>query len=632
MRASLRILPRVSYPGILRHPAFWLLPLLLAGYWGLAAPQLGAPLLWDEVNFFWNAQAIAETGVPYANAGFLTDRGAVGPQYQYGLWHPPLYLYTLGLGLKLFGASEAVARGVGVALMTLTALCVYLLGWQTIPPPARPWGALLAVAIFLVSPLVIQSALVLDIDGTVLTLLLAVWTLLYLRLEAVAGRRTIPALSLLVVVFALALWAKLTTPFALLAVLLVYQTLRGRPLRGLLHLGVIGLGGTALFAATWGLACWWLGLPFDMPLGVTWAELADALGGEHGALAERLETQALPILAWVSPYLTALFVGAAMARAVAFVRRRRLEPVDFLLGFGALVCLAYFIKLAAGFPKYHIAMMPFWAVVIAHWMAESWARLPRAAVCALLLLTAVGLGLAFAYAVTWLADSWMLEPRALEQPEGLGLGLLAGGLLGVAALARRPALVAPLTAGVVALYGGWAASADWYHTWVPYSTNYWYGTMGQREMAAVVDELLGRYGIDGPYIGAKEVVFYTHHQAFLDQDTVYWLWGEQGQPFDGRLFGYEIPLVVAWAREPWVRHIFTERLAEQYDVVAEVHDYLAFVRRSLAQADTTTDGAPNPPLAAGPAPPAEEREGALSLPAALQDGAASAGEAACTPC
>ena len=81
-----------------------------------------------DIDLLRSLVAVAETGVPYANAGFLGDRGEVGGQYQYGLWHPPLYLYTLGLGIKLFGASEATARGVGVVLMGLTAILVYLLG------------------------------------------------------------------------------------------------------------------------------------------------------------------------------------------------------------------------------------------------------------------------------------------------------------------------------------------------------------------------------------------------------------------------------------------------------------------------------------------------------------------------
>ena len=593
------------------HSAHWLLLAVLGGYLWLASGQLRAPLAWDEVNFYWNAQAIAETGVPYANAGFLGDRGEIGGRYQYGLWHPPLYLYTLGLAFRLFGASELVARGTGLVLMLLTAIVVYLLGRQTIPPPAREWGALLAVAIFVVSPLVIQSALVLDIDGTVLTLLLALWSLVYLRCEDVAPRRQPLALGLLAALFTLALWAKLTTPFFLLGIMLVYQTLRGRPLRAALHLITIGIGGGALFLITWGYACDQLGMPFDMPFGVTWAELHDAVGGDHADPLQRLEPQALPILGWVSPYLVALFLGATVARVAALVRRRSLEPVDFLLGMGILVCAVYFVKLAAGFPKYHAAMMPFWAVLIGHWLGTTWAGLPRRALAPTLLLAAAATGAAFGYAYLYVADSWMMDPRTLVSLDALGLALLAGFFLVQAGIFRTSALAAPLAAGVLALYVGWAASADWYHGWVPYSTNYWYGTRGQRDVAVVVDDLLTRHQIRGPYIGAKEAVFYTRNHFFVDQDTVYWLWGERGEGFDGRLLGYDIPLVVAWIREPWVRHIFDERLGRDYEPVAQVHDYLVYLRRpaqapTLALAEPPSDGteeagAPDPEVAREPA-------------------------------
>ena len=558
-----------------------LLPVLLAGYCWLVAPQLHVPLFWDEVNFYWNGQAIAEHGVPYANAGFLGDRGAIGGQYQYGLWHPPLYLYTLGLAFWLFGTDEATARGTGVVLMALTALVVYLLGRLTIPPPARDWGALLAVGILLVSPLAIQSALVLDIDGTVLTLLLATWSLLYLRWEDAPPPQQPLVVVALAVALAVTLWAKLTTPFFLLGVLLVYQIGRRRPLRGIAHCVGIGVIGGVLFLLTWGLACDWLGMPFDMPFGVTWAELHDAVGGD-GDLWDRLEGQALPILAWVSPYLAALFVAATAARVAAFVRRRRLEPVDFLLGMGVLVCAVYFVKLAAGFPKYHVAMLPFWAVVCAYWLSVGWVRLRRPAAVGGLLLAAAACALALGYALVYVGDNWMLSPQALEAPEALGLVVALGALLLPLALLRPTGLGAIAASIALVLYAGWAMSADWYHSRANYSTNYWYGSRGQLEIAAVVDDLMERAGVAGPYVGAKEVVFYTRHHFFLDQDTVYSLWEDQSQPFDGRLFGYDVPLVAAWVRDPWVRHIFMERLSRDYLPMAETGDYLVFMRRSLA--------------------------------------------------
>src|SRR5207248_7189255 len=123
----------------------------------------------------------------------------------------------------------------------------------------------------------------------------------------------------------------------------------------------------------------------------------------------RLDGQALPILGWVSPYLAALFVGATVARVAAFARHRRLQPVDFLLGIGVLVCAVYFVKLAAGFPKYHVAMLPFWAVVCAHWLAVGWARLPRPATVLSLLLAAAAGGLTLGYALVYVGDNWMLD-------------------------------------------------------------------------------------------------------------------------------------------------------------------------------------------------------------------------------
>jgi 4-amino-4-deoxy-L-arabinose transferase-like glycosyltransferase len=586
-----------------------LLPVLLAGYLWVVAPQLHVPLFWDEVNFYWNGQAVAESGVPYANAGFLGDRGAVGAQYQYGLWHPPLYLYTLGLAFWLFGASETTARGTGAALMGLTAVVVFLLGRLTIPRPARDWGALLAVGILLVSPLAIQSALVLDIDGTVLTLLLTAWSLLYLRWEDAPRRRQPLVVVALAVAFAVTLWAKLTTPLFVLGVLLVYQVGRGRPLRGLAHLVGIGVIGGVLFLLTWGIVCDRLGMPFDMPFGVTWAELHDAVGGD-GDLSERLEGQVLPILAWVSPYLAALFVAATVARLAAFARRRRLEPVDFLLGIGALICAVYFVKLAAGFPKYHVAMLPFWAVVCAHWLSLGWVRLPRPAAVVSLLLGALACGFALGYALVFVGDYWMLSPPALAAPEGLGLVMALGALLLPLALLRPTGLGAVVASLALVLYAGWAMSADWYHMRANYSTNYWYGSRGQLEIAAVVDDLMDRAGVAGPYVGAKEVVFYTRHHFFLDQDTVTSLWEEnESRPFDGRLLGFDVPLVAAWVRDPGVRQVMMDSLSRDYVPMAETGDYLVFMRRALVARVFPPPDADLPDaadVAVGDEPPADD--------------------------
>src|SRR5207244_2230929 len=152
-------------------PAPWLLATLLVLFAAAAAQSAARPYLFDEANFLFQARAIADHGIPYANMGYMGDRGRITEREQYGLWHPPLYLYMLGLNVRLFDGAEAAVRGMGVGIMLLTALVVYALGHTVAAGAARGRACgLLAVALFLVSPLVVQSAVVVDIDGTLLLL------------------------------------------------------------------------------------------------------------------------------------------------------------------------------------------------------------------------------------------------------------------------------------------------------------------------------------------------------------------------------------------------------------------------------------------------------------------------------
>ncbi|HEY7067665.1 MAG TPA: glycosyltransferase family 39 protein [Chloroflexota bacterium] len=247
---------------------------LLALFAVTAAQSAGRPFLFDEANFLFQARAVAETGVPYANMGYMGDRGQVTTREYYGLWHPPLYLYLLGLDLKLFGSGEPNVRLLGVALMLCTALLVYGLG-RTVAGGGGHGRAcgLLATALFLASPLVVQSAVVVDIDGTLLLLVVTGWALLYLRWERTASPWRLGALGALL---ALALWTKLTTPLGLVGVVAVYHALAGRWRLGLRQAAIIAGVGVPLFLGTWGIVAAAAHLPFEMPFQWTAWELFDA--------------------------------------------------------------------------------------------------------------------------------------------------------------------------------------------------------------------------------------------------------------------------------------------------------------------------------------------------------------------
>ena len=52
--------------------------------------------MYDDANFALGARAVAETGLPYGNQGWMSERGDFSQREQWALWHPPLYIYVIG--------------------------------------------------------------------------------------------------------------------------------------------------------------------------------------------------------------------------------------------------------------------------------------------------------------------------------------------------------------------------------------------------------------------------------------------------------------------------------------------------------------------------------------------------------
>jgi 4-amino-4-deoxy-L-arabinose transferase-like glycosyltransferase len=83
--------------------------------------QSGELYVIDEAEFPLVAKAIADTGRP------VYYRGEDLPA-NVGIWHPPLYAYTLGVWVELFGSSHVAVRSFGFAC----ALIAAALGWLVI--------------------------------------------------------------------------------------------------------------------------------------------------------------------------------------------------------------------------------------------------------------------------------------------------------------------------------------------------------------------------------------------------------------------------------------------------------------------------------------------------------------------
>ncbi|MCC7104563.1 MAG: glycosyltransferase family 39 protein [Chloroflexi bacterium] len=545
-------------------------------YLSLVLPRIGLPLIYDDVNFAFAGEAVARTGVPFANAGYMSDRWDFSQRFQWALWHPPLYIYLLGMQAKLFGTSEPALRALGVAFNLGTAFLVYLTSRAaSLAADGRAVAAgLLATAFYLLSPLVVQSSLILDIDGTVLTFLLAGMGYLAVRLPDRPGWRWPAAMGLL---FALALWAKTTTPIGLLACLVLYQLLDRRFRSAALTLTVSGVGGTLLFLGSWWLVAHLLSMPFTMPFEVVWLELIDAAGSSRGWMrsVEAFAAVVAPPLLWASPFLGLLVAAAGLSRLAGFVRKPRLEPADLAIGFGAVVFIVYLIKLAGGFPKYHIAMLPFWAIAAAVLLVRRVPSLTRREIG----LIGSGLVVLVWYYATRMSDTWVYGEYGATLQRLVVLPVLAAGGLALLfrLLGRRPVSQALLLSAAV-MACAWGPGVEQRIARNGGSTTYFYGTRGQRETADAVDSIVAP---DEPYAGAKEVAWYARDQHFIDQDTLEHFMRAAGGRFDGSLVGQDVRVVAVWVQPASHPPFYAEGLRSRFRLVARIGDYEIWQRLDI---------------------------------------------------
>ncbi|MGH8872185.1 MAG: ArnT family glycosyltransferase [Acidimicrobiia bacterium] len=338
-----------------RRPAVLMSIAIVAVYLALAMAQAGEPFIIDEMEFPRLAESVAETGRP------VYYRGEQSPAH-IGVFHPPLYGYTLGGWIAVFGFSPTAIRLFGVLMMIGTGLVgvriVTLLGL------AGEWGASIFLGLFLLHPFVIQSALLPDIDGTVLLLATVVLFHEVIR-AAVHHESTMSAARRIGLAIAFALATKLTAvivvPFVFVGLLLA---------RGLKWaLAVTGLSfliGSVAFLFVWGALATLAGLPFLYPFEFTIESGLKGGVGDSGIseLVRRLIPAGYTVY-WLGVLLPAM---ATLGTAV-LIGGWRTHPqrrVALMLSLWSLGTVAFFSFITGppfGFPKYFIAALPTMAIL-----------------------------------------------------------------------------------------------------------------------------------------------------------------------------------------------------------------------------------------------------------------------------
>ena len=559
----------------------WLLAILaslaLAGaaLW-LIGWQIDRPYVYDDVSFILGARAVADTGRPYGNQGYLLHLYWLRDQW--ALWHPPLYIFLLGLTVALFGDGERAARGLSVLCLLVGAALAFDLARRAVigrsGGPSRALVAgVLAVGLYVLNPLAIQASMILDIDNTVLMVALAALAWLAVRHP---GAWSMPTLFGFAGLYALAIWAKTTTPLILGVALAFTRLFQEVGWRGALQaLAAIGLG-WALFAATWLGISAAAGMPIEYTLEVVRNEAIESSLSSRERLAslEAFSMGVAPAILWIGPFFCLLFVAAGLPRLWRLLRGKGLDAADLLVVLGAAIYLAYIFKLAGNLPKYHAAMLPLWAGAAGALVARTAGR-PT--------LAQYGVGLAGgALLIRWfwvrMATSWGILWEATLNVDLISIPLLIGlGVGALWALLGRRNLLGAIPVALLLLTLAWSSTLDLAQSRRSGSTTYYYGRHGQKETAAALESLLEPGEL---FVASKDVAWYTHSRNYVDQESwQYLVWDLNDGQYDDAYLGMPIRVLALEIGEQTLRWAYDGLLLRRgYRYAAEHGNYLIYVR------------------------------------------------------
>lgn len=332
-----------------RRFAFVLLAAGLLTFSAAAGRCLNSPLRFDETDFAAQARAIVRHGVPkisYAEDRLIHVRPYFGYDAHYGMWHPALYLYSLAAGLKIWGdGGHWTFRLTGLLwFMASAALALRMMG-GLVEKERRGTARIFLAGLILLCPLLTDGSLFIDIDNTSLNFSLLLFMAAYFRYENETSPK---ALGILGLAFAFALLSKLTTPFFLLPVIVIYQTLKGNLRRGLVQAAGAAAMGTVLFAAAYWIYCRAANYPAHF--------MFDVMAGKTGMIGllqsfKRMMHSFHWHFVWISPPVFLILAVLTARRFRAYLSGEKPGKTDFLILFSAVNACVY-IVLGGLFGKY----------------------------------------------------------------------------------------------------------------------------------------------------------------------------------------------------------------------------------------------------------------------------------------
>ncbi|MFC1478327.1 ArnT family glycosyltransferase [Candidatus Margulisiibacteriota bacterium] len=274
--------------------------------------------------------------------------------------HPPMFSGCMYFIKHFISNQEFVIRGFGLLLNLLSAFFVF-----KIAELIKKNTGILAMAIYLLLPAVIQGSTLLDNDNTFLNLMLLIFCYVYM----ITPKSKYRYIYYFFLIF-LALWSKDTTSRLLIIFFPLFELYAQKSIKKALYMLIALSGGYFLFKLGLYGVSQWSGIDFYNELitgsGVSVTRLLPRLLSIKFYLRAAYSLNSISM--WVSPYLLLLLVPLIKDQLTG----KRDKNMVLLISLTIFITAVYFlIKVtAAGFPKYVYPVFAMMAVISAVYLAD----------------------------------------------------------------------------------------------------------------------------------------------------------------------------------------------------------------------------------------------------------------------
>ncbi len=277
-----------------------------------------------------------------------------------GTWHPPFYFDSLRLCHFLFGFTGENLRFFNIFCFTLTLFLVYPIAEEIFSRDENNKSGktfwLFTIFMYAVHPMALQGSLVLDIDNSLLNLLLLLFIFVFLKSHNQPGNKNLILLGFFLF---FCLWTKLSTSFGLILVIFIFQILSKGVKRGIGASFLIAGVGIGILCAAWALYANFYKIPvFALAERISQPIQATFFIASHYFLRDFLK-RTIRIILWINPFIILLFLRTFGIRLKEFSARKIIQPIDFCFIYVIVIFTGYlFVGGGAwSFPKYHFPLL-----------------------------------------------------------------------------------------------------------------------------------------------------------------------------------------------------------------------------------------------------------------------------------